>query len=270
MKAVIGACKLIDGCSLALCSATVSVVSAGICHRNEVNSIAWLYQRAQPKIVSSTTTTTAIFSSVEESLGVCKINRWWWCWRMFLAYRCKQTWLDWPSVFDSQHLLNRCWRCRFTSTEIQITARQACRWNTGHEWSNVKDDFPAPVLPTGFLPGNSMTVHSCEILRHLVPPTGRHSLLEENLAWLWLTFLHHLSRHATIIIFAFILFNFKKLKFAWVLHKLSTHSSCKNWWARLLQVCKICSIAQKTHLHSEYPCHEGRPTLIQFQKHLAI
>ena len=34
------ACQLIDGCSPALCSATVSVVSAGICHRNEVNSIA--------------------------------------------------------------------------------------------------------------------------------------------------------------------------------------------------------------------------------------
>ena len=40
IKAVTRACKLIDGCSLALCSATVSVVSAGICHRNEVNSIA--------------------------------------------------------------------------------------------------------------------------------------------------------------------------------------------------------------------------------------
>ena len=37
IKAVTGACKLIDGCSLALCSATFSVVSAGICHRNEVN-----------------------------------------------------------------------------------------------------------------------------------------------------------------------------------------------------------------------------------------
>ena len=49
IKAVTGACKLIDGCSLALCSATVSVVSAGICQRNEVNSIAWLHQRAQPK-----------------------------------------------------------------------------------------------------------------------------------------------------------------------------------------------------------------------------
>ena len=49
IKAVTGACKLIDGCSLALCSATVSVVSAGIRHRNEVNSIAWLYRRAQPK-----------------------------------------------------------------------------------------------------------------------------------------------------------------------------------------------------------------------------
>ena len=44
-----GACKLIDGCSLALCSATDSVVSAGICHRNKVSSIAWLYRRAQPK-----------------------------------------------------------------------------------------------------------------------------------------------------------------------------------------------------------------------------
>ena len=40
IKAVTGACKLIDGWSLALCSATVSVVSAGICHRNKVNSIA--------------------------------------------------------------------------------------------------------------------------------------------------------------------------------------------------------------------------------------
>ena len=49
IKDVTGICKLIDGCSLALCSATVSVVSAGICHRNEVNSIAWLYRRVQPK-----------------------------------------------------------------------------------------------------------------------------------------------------------------------------------------------------------------------------
>ena len=40
IKAVTGACKLIDVCSLALCSATDSVVSAGICHRNKVNSIA--------------------------------------------------------------------------------------------------------------------------------------------------------------------------------------------------------------------------------------
>ena len=32
--------QMIDGCSLALCSATLSVVSAGICHRNEVNSTA--------------------------------------------------------------------------------------------------------------------------------------------------------------------------------------------------------------------------------------
>ena len=40
IKAVTKACKLIDGCSLVLCSATPSVVSVGICHRNEVNSIA--------------------------------------------------------------------------------------------------------------------------------------------------------------------------------------------------------------------------------------
>ena len=62
IKAVTGkghvSCKLIDGCSLALSSATVSVVSAGICHRNKVNSIAWHYQRAQPKIVSSTSNIT--------------------------------------------------------------------------------------------------------------------------------------------------------------------------------------------------------------------
>ena len=32
-----------------LCSATVSEVSAGVCHRNKVNSITWLNRRAQPK-----------------------------------------------------------------------------------------------------------------------------------------------------------------------------------------------------------------------------
>ena len=41
--------QLIDGCSFELFSATVSVVSAGICHINKVNSIAWLYRKAQPK-----------------------------------------------------------------------------------------------------------------------------------------------------------------------------------------------------------------------------
>ena len=40
IRVVTGARKLIDGCSLALCSVTVSVVSAGICHINKVNSIA--------------------------------------------------------------------------------------------------------------------------------------------------------------------------------------------------------------------------------------
>ena len=49
IKAVTGACKLIDGCSLALCSATVSVVSAGICHRNEVNSICMTLSKGSAK-----------------------------------------------------------------------------------------------------------------------------------------------------------------------------------------------------------------------------
>ena len=40
IKAVTGTCKLIDSCSRALWSTTVSVVSAGICHRNKVSSIA--------------------------------------------------------------------------------------------------------------------------------------------------------------------------------------------------------------------------------------
>ena len=40
IKAVTGACKLIDGCSLELCSVTPSAASSGICHRNKINSIA--------------------------------------------------------------------------------------------------------------------------------------------------------------------------------------------------------------------------------------
>ena len=40
IKAVTRACKLIDGCSLELCSATPSVALSEICHRNRVNSIA--------------------------------------------------------------------------------------------------------------------------------------------------------------------------------------------------------------------------------------
>ena len=38
IKAVTGACKLIDGCSLELCSASPSVASSGICHA-EIKSI---------------------------------------------------------------------------------------------------------------------------------------------------------------------------------------------------------------------------------------
>ena len=40
MKAETGACELIDGCRLALCPATVSVISARICHTNKVVSTA--------------------------------------------------------------------------------------------------------------------------------------------------------------------------------------------------------------------------------------
>ena len=43
MKVVTGACKIMDGCSLERCLATLSVASSGICHRNEINSIAWLF-----------------------------------------------------------------------------------------------------------------------------------------------------------------------------------------------------------------------------------
>ena len=46
IKAVNEACNLIDGCHLELCSATVSLVSSGICHRNKVNTrrrISWIF-----------------------------------------------------------------------------------------------------------------------------------------------------------------------------------------------------------------------------------
>ena len=55
IKVVTGAYKLIDGCSLVLCSVTDSVVSAGICHRIKVNSIAYdSIERLSQKIVSYT------------------------------------------------------------------------------------------------------------------------------------------------------------------------------------------------------------------------
>ena len=54
IQAVTGARKLIDGCNLALCLATDSVVSAGICHRNEVNSLHDSFEGLNQKIVSST------------------------------------------------------------------------------------------------------------------------------------------------------------------------------------------------------------------------
>ena len=47
IKAVTGACKLMVAAWRWV--RPVSVVSAGICHKNKVNSIAWLYRRAQPK-----------------------------------------------------------------------------------------------------------------------------------------------------------------------------------------------------------------------------
>ena len=55
IEAVTGTFKLIDGCSLVLCSATPSVISAGMCHRNKINSTAWLYRDGPShKIVSFT------------------------------------------------------------------------------------------------------------------------------------------------------------------------------------------------------------------------
>ena len=59
---------MVDGYSLALCSTTVSVVSAGICHRNKVNSIAWLYRKAQPKdsIIYITLHYIIIYDSIQK------------------------------------------------------------------------------------------------------------------------------------------------------------------------------------------------------------
>ena len=56
IKAVTGACKLIDGCgcSLGLCSATVSVVSAGICHRKKSIQLHDSIEEFSQKIVSYT------------------------------------------------------------------------------------------------------------------------------------------------------------------------------------------------------------------------
>ena len=72
IKAVTGACKFIDGCSLELCSAIVSVVSAGICHINKVNSIAWLYRKAQPKDSIHYTDVCPIYDAfMSERLNLC-------------------------------------------------------------------------------------------------------------------------------------------------------------------------------------------------------
>ena len=49
IKAVTGSCKLIDGFSLELCSATPSVASPGICHRNKSQLICMTLSRAQPE-----------------------------------------------------------------------------------------------------------------------------------------------------------------------------------------------------------------------------
>ena len=54
IKVVIGACKLIDGCSLELHLATPSVASSGKCNSNQVNSIAWLYRGPCQKDSSNT------------------------------------------------------------------------------------------------------------------------------------------------------------------------------------------------------------------------
>ena len=61
IKAVTGACKLIDGCSLERCSATPSVASSGICLRNKVNSIACLYRDGIANSINYITLHTYIF-----------------------------------------------------------------------------------------------------------------------------------------------------------------------------------------------------------------
>ena len=62
IKAVTGACKLIDGCRLELCSATPLVVSYGICHGNKVNLTARIYRDVHcHEIVSVTFTFTFVY-----------------------------------------------------------------------------------------------------------------------------------------------------------------------------------------------------------------
>ena len=54
IKAITGACKLIDGCSLVLCLATASVVSAGIWHRKKSIQLHDSIEGLGQKIVSYT------------------------------------------------------------------------------------------------------------------------------------------------------------------------------------------------------------------------
>ena len=49
IKAVTGTCKLIDGCSLELCSATPTVASSDICHSNKSQLNCMTLSRAQSR-----------------------------------------------------------------------------------------------------------------------------------------------------------------------------------------------------------------------------
>ena len=68
IKAVTGACKLIDGCSLELYSATL-VASSGICHRNKSQLNCMTLSRAQPEDSNNYITLRLSVIPMRTSLG---------------------------------------------------------------------------------------------------------------------------------------------------------------------------------------------------------
>ena len=64
-----GACQLIDGCSLELCSATPSVTSPDICHRNKSQLNCMTLSRAQPEDSNHYITYITFMASTSCRLG---------------------------------------------------------------------------------------------------------------------------------------------------------------------------------------------------------